>query len=370
MKKIVRFRYLERNDFLNKVDIKQLIKFLYSGNYVGDNIRKKFETSINNYIKSPYSISVSSGTNAIYLSLKCAGIKKNDEVLVPCLSWLSTFTAISMIGAKAIGVDINTNFAMDLSDLKSKITKKTKAILFVHFSGFATDLTVIKKICENKKIILIEDCAQSFGAFVNKRSTGTFGDFGAFSMNPMKVLNGYGENGLVVTNSKKLIKKLTMMRHAGTISNYKKKITNKCYYISLNHKMDSINAAALNVSFENFSKKLKKLNQIANYYDKNLDKRIIKQKLHKGEVHGRYAYPIVFYNKNRNTIMNSLEKDGIQTRIFHSPLAHQTPVYKQNTNRKFNTAEFLEKNSLVIPLHHNLTNNEVKKIVKKINRFF
>ncbi len=368
---MIKFFDLKVKDRLIRKKILKKINYnLLSGSLLLGNEVSNFEKKCCKFLKSKFSMGVSSGSSALFLALKSLGIGKGDEVITTPLTWIITINAISSTGAKPIFADVGEDFNIDPYSIKKLINKKTKAILPMHYAGHVCDMVKIKKIANSHGLFLIEDAAQAFGASLNGKKAGTFSDVGAFSMNPMKVLNGYGENGLVVTNSKKLIKKLTMMRHAGTISNYKKKITNKCYYISLNHKMDSINAAALNVSFENFSKKLKKLNQIANYYDKNLDKRIIKQKLHKGEVHGRYAYPIVFYNKNRNTIMNSLEKDGIQTRIFHSPLAHQTPVYKQNTNRKFNTAEFLEKNSLVIPLHHNLTNNEVKKIVKKINRFF
>jgi len=363
MKKIVRFRYLERNDFLNKVDIKQLIKFLYSGNYVGDNIRKKFETSINNYIKSPYSISVSSGTNAIYLSLKCAGIKKNDEVLVPCLSWLSTFTAISMIGAKAIGVDINTNFAMDLSDLKSKITKKTKAILFVHFSGFATDLTVIKKICENKKIILIEDCAQSFGAFVNKRSTGTFGDFGAFSMNPMKVFSSFGEMGLITVKKKQNINKLEVFRYAGI------KNKEKCVSPELNHKSDNLQCFILSRKLSKLKKIIGKRIMIAKEYNDKLHSSIKKPIFKNNFSHIYYSYIIIC--NNRDKLKKFLEKKGIETKIQHKFLITDHKAFKKyNKNIKFNVADKLKNKILSLPIDENLIKKEINYIIKNVNKFY
>ena len=147
----VRFRYLERNNFLNKKDLYNLKKFLLSGKYVDNKVQENFEEKVSKYINLKFCVSVSSGTNAIYLALKSAGIKKNDEVLVPCLSWVSTFTAVEMLGAKAIGVDINENFTLDINQLSSRITNKTKAIIFVHFSGLATNLNLLRKFCNKKK---------------------------------------------------------------------------------------------------------------------------------------------------------------------------------------------------------------------------
>ena len=231
----VRFRYLERNNFLNKKDLYNLKKFLLSGKYVDNKVQENFEEKVSKYINLKFCVSVSSGTNAIYLALKSAGIKKNDEVLVPCLSWVSTFTAVEMLGAKAIGVDINENFTLDINQLSSRITNKTKAIIFVHFSGLATNLNLLRKFCNKKKIILLEDCAQSFGAKIEGKYTGTFGNLAAFSMNPMKIFSSFGEMGLVGINNKADYKKLKTLKYAG--------VKNKevCINPELNHKADNLN---------------------------------------------------------------------------------------------------------------------------------
>ena len=148
-------------------------------------------------------------------------------------------------------------------------------------------------------------------------------------MNPMKTLSGYGENGVVVTNNKKIYKKLKILRHAGTTSD-PKKITNYCLESSLNHKMDTINASLLLVALKDFKKKLKIKNMIANYYTNNLSSKISKQEdfLQKYEQHGRYVYPIMV--ENRDKLRKFLTDSGIETKIFHLPLINKSPFYVKN----------------------------------------
>ena len=192
----------------NKNDINKNIKlyknFLKEGVFVLGKPVEIFENKISKFVGKKYTSSCSSGTNAIYLALKSLGIKKGDHVLVPCLSWASTYTAVKMVGAEPIGVDINDNYLIDINEIKKRITNKTKAIILVYFTGHYKSFIKIKNFLKKNKISIIEDCAQSFGAKLKNKYNGSFGDISCFSMNPMKIFSAFGDAGAVSTNSKKI----------------------------------------------------------------------------------------------------------------------------------------------------------------------
>lgn len=368
--KTIKFQNLKiQSKTYKNLILNNISKVLDSGDlFLGDEV-KKFEKFTSQFIQVKYASGVSSGSSALYLALRSLDIGPGDEVITTPLTWIITANAIASVGATPVFIDTSDDFNINSDLIERAINKKTKAILPMHYAGHMCKMNHIKNIAKNYNLFLIEDAAQAFGASLNGRMAGSFSNVAAFSMNPMKVLNGFGENGLVTTNSFRLHNKIKMLRHAGTKSDYrKKKISNDCYHVSLNHKMDSINAAALNISFSNFKKKKKKLNNIAKYYDENINNKIIKQKLLKGEVHGRYAYPILIV-KNRADFIHYLQKKGIDTRVFHQPLASNSPVFKKLKNFT-PVADYLSKQSLVIPFNESLKNSEVTYIVKTINKFF
>ena len=359
----VRYRYLERNDFLNKNNINKLNNFLYSGKYVSKNVRTDFENVVSKYLRSKYSLGVSSGTNAIYLALKALNLNKNDEVIVPCLSWISTFTSVEMTGAKAIGVDINDDLSMNLNQIKSKISKKTKAIIFVHFSGLTTDLTYLSNFCKKNKIYLIEDCAQSFGGRINNKFSGTFGDFGAYSLNPMKVFSSIGEAGLITFKNKKYYKKIEILRYAGILNK------EECIYPELNHKIDNIQCFILKHKIKDLNKIIKKRIYIAELYEKKLTNKINKPIFKKNFSHVYYAYTIK--TDKRDKLKKFLYNNKIETKIEHPYLiCDHKPFKKKNKLINFRKGKQLRNKILSLPIDENMTKKEINYTIKKINEFF
>ena len=137
-------------------------KFLKSGQFILGKEVEQIEKLISKKIKKKYTVGVSSGTNALYLALKSINLKKDDQVLVPCLSWLSTFTAVKVAGGEPIGIDLEkNNYLLDYKLLEKKINKRTKALILVHYTGLIENVDKIRMICKKKNILLIEDCAQS-----------------------------------------------------------------------------------------------------------------------------------------------------------------------------------------------------------------
>lgn len=327
------------------------------------------EKKISNLLKIKYIVGVDSGSSALYMSLKTCGIQEGDEVITTPLSWIITSNAIVAAGATPVFVDIDEDLNINTKLIEKQITKKTKAILPMHYAGHLCDMIKIKSLAKKYNLFVIEDCAQAFGAKLGSKYAGSFSDIAAFSLNPMKNFAGYGEAGFVATNNYQYYKKIKLLRHAGTTSDPNKKITNNCIEISLNHKMDTINAALLLVSLKNFNKKNMIKKKIFQYYDLNLSNQITRQKIFKNELHGKYVYPIIIDN-NRDKLRKFLEIKGIETKIFNEPLIPFAPAYKRYNRYSLEIAKKIVKKILIIPSHDKLTMEQVKHVVKSINYFF
>tara|TARA_B110001450_G_C17645150_1_gene490899 strand:+ start:999 stop:2087 length:1089 start_codon:yes stop_codon:yes gene_type:complete len=361
----MKVRFLDLSVKSNKeleIHTKLYKKFLKQGKFVlGPNV-DKFESTISRIIKKKHTIGCSSGTNAIYLALKAIGIKKDDHVLVPSLSWVSTFTAVKMLGAEPIGVDIDDDFIITLDDIKKRITKKTKAIIVVYFTGYFKKIIGLKDFCRTRKIKIIEDCAQSFGAINNGEPNGKFGDLACFSMNPMKVFGGYGDAGAVSFNSKSIYIKIKSLRYAGTIN--KEIVINA----DLNHKIDSLQAMILLEQLKSLKKKIKKRILNASFYEKQLTSKIHKPKFFSDNRHVYYTYSILV--NDRDNLIKYLSKNGIETKIQHPFIISDHPGLKNKFNKKFLNAKKIANKILSIPIHEKLKFKELNYIVKKINKYY
>ena len=348
--------------------LKEIDNFLKKGTFfMGDNV-KKFEKITSQQLNRNYSIGVSSGSSALYLAIKSLGLKKGDEVITTPLTWIITVNAIASCDLTPVFADVMDDFNIDPNSIKKMITKKTKAILPMHYAGHLCKMKEISKIAKDHNLKIIEDCAQAYGASIDAGRAGSFSEASAFSMNPMKPFGGYGEAGLVTTNNYKIYKKIKILRHAGTRSDPAKVITNSCIEPSLNHKIDEINALLLNLVNKKFKSKITKCNRIAKLYKSNLNNLILHQEIEKNEIHGRYVYPIIV--EKRNELKKYLTSKNIETKIFNTPLCYDAPFYKKFKKGKLKTAEYLIKNSLIIPCHENLSEEQVDYTIKTINKFY
>tara|TARA_B110000037_G_scaffold222387_1_gene296975 strand:- start:2118 stop:3218 length:1101 start_codon:yes stop_codon:yes gene_type:complete len=352
--------------FSKNYELKQNVRlfktFLLRGIFVLGKDVEKFEKKISTYINKKYTLGVSSGTNALYLSLKSLNIKKNDEVIVPCLSWYSTFSAVAMIGAKPVGVDVGDDYLINTDQIQNKITKKTKALIVVHFTGLIKNMDILKEICKKNKIFLVEDCAQSFGSIYKGKKAGYFGDVSAFSMNPMKLLSGFGDSGAVSTSNKKIYKKLKILRYAGVDTT-----KDECVYPDLNHKIDTLQALVLINKLKSLKKILKKRISNASYYNKYLNSKIIKPKFYKNFQHVYYTYQVRC--TKRDQLQEFLQKKGIETKIQHKKLLYDHVGFKNSKTELFVNAKKVISQSLCVPIHEKLNKNDLSYIVKNINIF-
>jgi len=279
---------------------------------------------------------------------------------------VSTFTAVKMAGAEPVGVDIDNDFQIDIESLKKRITKKTKAIIIVYFTGLYKLNKEIKKICKKRKIKIIEDCAQSFGAHDLKQNSvcGNFGDISCFSMNPMKVYGAFGDAGLTSTNDPKIYSQIQSLRYVGTKN--KELVINP----NLNHKIDTLQAEVLIQNLKFLNKKIKRRIDNASYYNKHLTNKVIKPIFLKNKKHIYYTYSILV--NNRNNLVKYLKKKGIETKIQHPHIISDHPGLKSsfNNNKDFPNGNIIKEKILSIPIHEKLSKKEIIYVSDTINRFY
>ena len=329
---------------------------------------QKFEAMVAEKVGVKHAVGVGSGSSALYLSLKAAGIGAGDEVITTPLTWIITANAISATGATPIFADVLDDYNINPTNVETCITKKTRAIVPMHYAGHMCDMLCLEELAIRHGLVLIEDAAQAFGGTLNGRAAGSFSLVAGFSMNPMKILGAYGEAGVVVTNDDGIASKIRQLRHAGTKKDPKKISINNCFSAELNHKMDALQAALLGVALKYLPKKLNRRNEIANLLKKGLHGIADLQETHPKEKHARYMYPINI--KKRNALRKHLHIHNIETKTFYLPLASEAPVYKDINNITCPTAKRLVQSNLVLPSHEKLTDGQVDFMLQSIQDFY
>ena len=213
----VRYSYLKQQ-FENCEDLwKKLKLFVSTGDFTLGKPLVEFETKFAKLIGSKFAIGVNSGTDAIKLSLKAIGIQSGDEVITAANTFVATVGAIAEIGAKPVFVDCNETFCMDVTKIENLITRKTKAIVPVHFSGYMTDMSKLMSIAKKNNLPIIEDACQSILGSIDNKNAGTWGNSGAFSLHPLKNLNVWSDGGLIVTDETDLANELYLLRNHGLV---------------------------------------------------------------------------------------------------------------------------------------------------------
>ena len=326
-----------------------------------------FEKQFCKYQKVKYAIGVGSGTDAIFLSLKALGIKEGDEVITPTYSFYATAGAIATAGAKPVFVDIKDDLNIDEEKIEKKITKKTRAIVPVHWSGRICNMKKILTIAKKYKLHVVEDACHAIMAHDDKKKyAGNFGITGCFSMHPLKNLNVWGDGGIVTTNNKKIYDKIRLMRNHGLISR------NDCKIYGYNSRLDTIQAA---VGLE----MIKKINLItksriknAKYLNDQLkdikEITLIKEKTGYKSVYHLYQ----FFCKNRDGLDVHLRKNKIDSKVHYPKPLHLHHAAKKFNykNGQFEIAEKLAKKVISIPVHEFIKKKELDYMISKIKKFY
>jgi dTDP-4-amino-4,6-dideoxygalactose transaminase len=343
-------------------------KVLKNGNFILGKEVGEFEEKFAKFNKVKYCLGLSSGYDAITLSLKALGIGVGDEVITVANTFIATVFPIIAVGAKPVLVDMDPKtYLIDINKLEEAITKKTRVIIPVHLFGRPCRMNEILKIAKKHKLLVIEDAAQAHGASISGKKCGTFGDIGAFSFYPGKNLGALGDGGAIVTNNKKLYEKIKIMRDVGQIRKY--------YHenFGYNSRLDTIHAAALSVKLGKLNEWNKKRVEIAKLYNRLLAGvgDIVTPGI-MGKPYFENFHLFVIQTKKRDLLIKYLEKTGIHCGI-HYPI----PVHLQKATKvlgygigDFPETEKFAKRILSLPIYPQLKIKEVKEICKNIRRFY
>jgi len=334
-----------------------------SGRFVLGPEGEALEREIAHFIGVEHAVGVNSGTDALHLPLVASGIGPGDEVVIPGFTFFATGEAVSYTGAKPVFADVDAGtFNLDPASRKKSITKKTKAVIAVHLFGQCAELDEIARICREKKLVLIEDCAQCIGADYDGRNAGSWGDFGGFSFYPTKNLAAAGDAGLMTARLEEHAKILRMLRHHGSRQTY---LHDR---VGWNSRLDELQAAVLRV----------KLKHLAHFNDaRRAVARRYREKLAGANVilraeHGRGAHvyhQFTIRAERRDVIRESLTQEGIASSVFYPMPLHKQPAYESIAKGvSLPVAEEVANTVLSLPIHPLLEEASIDRIAACVRR--
>ncbi|MEQ9560267.1 MAG: DegT/DnrJ/EryC1/StrS family aminotransferase [Rhodospirillales bacterium] len=361
---LVRFRDLSIHDgpfrarlldaFTRLLDHGQLI--------LGEEV-DRFEAAIAEHCGTRFAVGVASGTSALYLALKGLGIGPGDEVITTPFSWVATLNAIASTGATPVFADISDDLNIDPAAVAAKITERTKAIVPVHFTGRLCDMTALSALANAHGLLLVEDAAQAFGArAADGRAAGSFGHAAGFSFNPMKVLPGFGEAGVVTTNDPALAERLISLRYLGTVNR------ESCVEIELNHKIDSLQAALLVASLPTLDNAIDARARVAEAYGNGL-KDIAALSLPPRGARDTLFFDYTLQTDGRDDLAAFLVSRGIECKIRHPILMPDQPAYPWLHGLDLPVARRAVDRILCLPCHDKLSNENVDLVIAAVREF-
>ena len=328
---------------------------------------KVLEASLAEYVGTKAAITCGSGTDALMIALMALGIGRGDEVITTPFTFIATAEVISLLGATPVFVDINEeSYNIDPKLIEAKITPKTKAIIPVSLYGQPADMDEINAIAAKHGITVIEDACQSFGAVYKGRKSCNLSTIGCTSFFPSKPLGCYGDGGAVFTNDEALAAKIASLRVHGQTARYFHQ------YIGVNGRLDSVQAAVLNVKMKHLGESLEKRIAAAKFYCENLAgvEGIVlpKVKSDRTSVVAQFSIRV----KEREKFIEQLKNAGIPTAIHYPKPLHLQAAY-ENLGYKlgdFPVAEKVSKEIVSLPISPFITSEEQTYIVENIKKFF
>jgi len=328
----------------------------------------KFEEDFAKYVGTDYAVSVSSGTNALHLALIAAGLTIGGEIITVASSYIATSNSILHANGTPVFCDINDEYVIDTNEVKSKIAKNTRGIMPVHLYGHPADIDEINSIAEKNNMFVIEDCAQSHGAFYKGKMTGNYGLMGCFSFYSTKNMTVCGDGGMVTTNDEKASEKIKLLRNHGQ---HPKDVHSILGYTA---RLNTVNAAIGRVQLKHLPKWVEERRHIAKKYKELLgdvdeivlppgDTNIKKPAYHLFEIR----------TEKRDDLLKYLRDNKIICLIHYpTPIPYQ-PLYKNMFGFKeggFPKSEILSAQAMDLPIFPGLDDDQVKYVSEKIHEFF
>ena len=379
---------IARTNLLNS-EINAVFDPLRSGWLVQGPKVKEFEEKWSSFTEAKHSIAVTSCTSALHLSLAASGFGDGDEAIVPAFTWISTANVVEHLGGKVVFCDIDLDtFNIDVGQIESKITERTKAILPVHLFGLPVDMDPILDLALRYNLVVVEDSACGFGSKYKGKHVGTFGDTGCFSFHPRKAITT-GEGGMVTTNDSKLAEKICRLRdHGAAMSDLQRHLGARPYLLSdhpdagYNQRMTDLQGALGAAQMNRADDITAERQSLARKYDQAFEELDWLQTplVHPDQEHGYQSYPCLFMpdeinkgqiseiNRIRNEWMDDLQKEGISTRpATHA--VHMLSFYQKKYNLRptdFPKAYAADQCSISLPLFHGMSEKEQLYMIEKV----
>ena len=350
-----------------KKEINQCInKVLKKGHLILTEEVESFEKEISIYTNSKFCLGLNSGTDALMMALWSCGVGKGDEVITTSKSFIATMAAIIHVGAKPVLVDVKEDLNINTNLIEEKITKNTKAILPVHWTGRICDMEHINEIAKKNNLTVIEDAAQAMGSYYKNKHAGSFSKVACYSAHPLKNLNALGDAGYLTTNDENIYKKIKLYRNHGL------RARDDVEIFGVNSRLDTLHASIL-------SMRLKKLKKIITKRRKNIE---LYRKLLKdvGEIiipkdnDNQFSSYVMFITlcEKRNELQKFLQKFNIQSLIYYGTPLHLHEASKKLGFKKgdYPKAEYYCEKVLALPHHQYLTHSQIEFICQKIINFY
>lgn len=338
-----------------------------SGKYILGEELKLFEQQFSSFCDVRHTIGVASGLDALTLVFRAwkelGKLNDGDEVIVQANTYIASILAITENNLVPILVEPNTqSYNLDPLTIRSAITPRTKAILPVHIYGALSPMKDINEIAKEFNLLVLEDCAQAHGAALNNKKAGAFGDAAGFSFYPGKNLGALGDAGAITTNNDELAQTIRSLQNYGSSIKYENE------YQGINSRLDEIQAAMLSIKLKNLSTETAKRKQIADWYLSEISNSNILLP-HTSDSASHVWHLFVIQCTKRSSLIEHLEKEGIQTLIHYPIPAHKQKAFKQWNNLSLPITEKIHQQILSLPMDPTLSNENIKKIINAINHF-
>jgi dTDP-4-amino-4,6-dideoxygalactose transaminase len=363
----VKYSYLSRQFAEIDPILKEIRALVKSGDFtLGEPVRR-FEDSFAKLIGAKHAIGVGSGTDALFLILKALGVGPGDEVITAANTFVATAGAIETAGAKIVFVDCDEKSVIDPKKIERAITKRTKALLPVHWAGQPPDLAVILDLGKKHGLPVVEDACQAIGAAQGKLRGGASGIAGGFSLHPLKNLNVWGDGGVITTNSTELRDKLRLMRNHGMSSR------DEYAFYAYNSRLDSLQAVVGNHLIKDVDWITETRIKNAKRLDAGLSKLAPKIELPPRSAGDRHVYHLYqFFCEDRDALYDFLRKKGVEAKVHYPVPLHLQPASRHLGCKPgdFPVAEAQAKKTLTLPVHQHLTDEELEYMIACVREFY
>lgn len=334
---------------------------------LGPNV-EAFEAEAADYLGTKYALGCASGTDALHLALRAAGISAGDEVITSPFTFIATAEAIAYCGARPVFVDIDAQtFNIDPQAVAAAVNERTRAIVPVHLFGQPADMPALQAVAAEHELVLIEDCAQSFGARIGDRQTGSMGLAGCFSFFPSKNLGCYGDGGLVATDDPELYQQLRALRNHGRRSGD--------YYheqIGYNSRLDELQAVILRVKLERIDQFNANRRRVAAAYKRLLADTPLLMPHEDGlGEHIYHQFTTLVPEGLRDELMAALKSNNIASAVYYPTPLHRQPAFADAClPAALPVSEKISERCLSLPIYPEMTAEQIERVANCVIRVF